>query len=747
VEQIAWDLRQADYPRAMNRALIQDLFNGKPPFEEEQPVNVNFLEGTRLAHDARAQFYGAFLKPGSYFTAHTDAGPKSKNGIYSNLVTMEMNKRMKRSMNYFETFRSKFAMDVLHGVGPSVWENGDVWCPDALGMEDILVPARTLLTMKNLPFFAVYRTFTAPELIKLTNKEKKDPAWNMDLVNECIKWIDDESTALMGNNWQEIWSPEKVSERIKSDGGFYAYDECPTINCFDFYFWNDNGKTEGWSRRIILDSWSTPQAAGAEPGHKIGDFGKGKFLYDGGNRKFAGKYSEIVAFQFADLSSVAPFRYHSVRSLGFLMYAVCHLQNRMRCRFNESVFESLMNYFRVASAEDADRAMYLNLVNRGFVDESIKFVPQAERWQVNAALIELGMGENQRLIEANAASYTQPNNFGQDRTQKTKFQVMAEINASTTLVTSALNQAYRYQEGEYHEIFRRFCKPNSTDPDVRSFRESVLRKGLPEKMLCVDEWEISPSRVMGAGNKTLEMAISEQLLQMRPLFDPDPQREILRDVVLNITDDPARAERLVPIEPLKVSDSVHDAQLASGTLMQGLPVALKTGQNHVEYIQAMLGALQTVIAKCQKSGGMATPDQIQGMQNIAQNIGQHIKVLSQDKNEKAAVAAFEKQLSKLMNFVKAFMQRLQEQMKKQSQQQGQQGDPKDAAKVQAMLMAAKVKADSAQKSHGQKTAQRELSWEKEEARKQKQFEMEQQRENLAAVAEVHRGSLKSVGDE
>jgi ribosomal protein S15P/S13E len=266
-------------------------------------------------------------------------------------------------------------------------------------------------------------------------------------------------------------------------------------------------------------------------------------------------------------------------------------------------------------------------------------------------------------------------------------------------------------------------------------------------MLCVDEWEISPSRVMGAGNKTLEMAISEQLLQMRPLFDPDPQREILRDVVLNITDDPARAERLVPIEPLKVSDSVHDAQLASGTLMQGLPVALKTGQNHVEYIQAMLGALQTVIAKCQKSGGMATPDQIQGMQNIAQNIGQHIKVLSQDKNEKAAVAAFEKQLSKLMNFVKAFMQRLQEQMKKQSQQQGQQGDPKDAAKVQAMLMAAKVKADSAQKSHGQKTAQRELSWEKEEARKQKQFEMEQQRENLAAVAEVHRGSLKSVGDE
>jgi len=40
-----------------------------------------------------------------------------------------------------------------------------------------------------------------------------------------------------------------------------------------------------------------------------------------------------VAFQFADLSAVAPFRYHSVRSLGWLLYAVINLQNRLRCKF------------------------------------------------------------------------------------------------------------------------------------------------------------------------------------------------------------------------------------------------------------------------------------------------------------------------------------------------------------------------------------------------------------------------------
>lgn len=745
VDQVCWDMRQADYPRAANRARINGLMNGEPPFKEEQPVNVNFLEGTHLSQDARAQFYGAFCKQGTYFKAHTDAGSKSKNGTYSNDVTYEMQRRMKRSMVYFETFRSKFALDVLHGIGPATWEDGDAWCPDAIGVEDVLIPARTLLTMKNLPFFAIYRSFTAPELIKLTSKPNLDKAWNMPLVNKCLEQVDKEASALMGNNWGEIWSPEKVQERIKSDGGFYAYDECPTINCFDFYFWNDNGKTEGWSRRIILDEWSTPSNGAGSV--RDSDIGKGKFLYNPKDRKFASHVSEIISFQFADLSAVAPFRYHSVRSLGWLLYAVCHLQNRMRSRFNESVFESLMNYYRVKNMEDADRALYLNLMNRGFVDESIQFVPQAERWQVNSQLIELGMGENQRLIQAHSSSYTQPQNFGQDKQDKTKFQVMAEINSSTTLVSSALGQAYRYQEPEYREIFRRFCKKNSNDMDVRSFRAAVLRKGVPEELLNPELWEIEPSRVMGAGNKTLEMAISEQLYSMMPKFDPDPQREILRDVVFNITEDPARAERLVPIEPLKVSDSIHDAQTGvAAALMQGLPVMVKTGQNHAEVVQALLFTLKSVIDRCNQRGGMATPDQIQGMGAIAQHIEEHIKILSQDESEKQAVAAFGKELGKLMNFVKAFVQRLQEQMKKQQQQQGQQGDPAAAAKIQLEAEKTKSKIELGKQSHAQKTAQRQISWEQKMQQDKVKFDQEHHHENVKTGAEIQREHIKTVDE-
>lgn len=755
VEQIVYDLRLADYPRSMNRTRINNLFNGVPPFDETQMrenginINVNPLGGTTLAHDARAQFYSAFLRPGQFFDAATDYGPKHKRITCSQIVTTEINKKMKRSLGYFETFRSKFAMDVLHGIGPSAWRNRDRWMPDAVAIEDIGIPSGTLLTMENLPFFYIYRSFTLPEIIRLTKRANVEKGWNMKLVNKLIKWVDSATQALMGTNWPEVWSPEKTAERIKGDGGFYTSDQVPTINCFDFYFWNDENGKEGWNRRMILDAWSEPQGSlgtGGMSDRKDLEFAKNQFLFNPGDRKYADKLSELLSFQFADLSAVAPFRYHSVRSLGFLVYGVCHLQNRMYCRFNESAFEATMNYLRINSPDDADRALKIDLVNRGIIDKSVEFVKQADRWQVNASLIEMAMNENRRVIDQNSSSFTQqPASVGTgDR--KTKFQVMAEIQQTTALVQAAFNQAYRYQEGEYYEIFRRFCRCDSDDIDVREFRANCLRQGVPEKCLMPDCWEIKPTQVIGAGNKTMEMAISEQLLSMRNLFDPEPQREILRDVTFAITGDAAKAEAWVPDEPVRVTDSVHDAQLATGTLMMGLPVSMKTGMNHKEYVVTLVGNLTLMIQKCQKQGGMATQQQIEGFSAVAQHIQQHLQILSQDPAEKPFVTEVEKEVAKMMNLVRAFSQRLQEQQQEAQAQSG--GIPPDQqAKVATTQAMAQVKIQNSKTSHAQKTAQKQIAFEGQQQRDQQAFELEQRRKNIEAMHNHARDNVAATIDQ
>lgn len=745
-------MRQADYPRALNRTAINQLFNGQPPWsdteaEENQiTVNYNGLDGCRIAHDARSQFAQNFQKPGKYFNATVDMGPKHRRQSWGNIVSTEMNRRMKNSLDYFECFRSKFACNVLHGIGPAIWQDQDMWCPEAAGVEDVLIPANTKLTMRNLPFFVLYHSWTAPELIALTNGPNCDPGWNKPLVDELIKWIDDSTVQLLNSNWPEVWSPEKQAERMKGDGAQYASDAVPTIDTFDFYYLVADGETPGWRRRIILDSWSSPnQGTISRREGEIWKKGGGQFLYNGHDKVFAAKREEIVSFQFADLSAVGPFKYHSVRSLGFLIYGACLIQNRLRCRFTESVFEAMMIYMRIKTGEDVQRALKAKLSNFAFWDESLSMIPANERFQVDAALVELGLKSNQQAIQDNSASFTQSQNT-QDKTERTKFEVMARLQASTTLIGAAMGQAYTYQKYEYREIFRRFMRTNSRDPDVRSFRAAVLRQGVPEVMLDHEAWDIDPERVMGAGNKTLEMTIAEQLMQMRQLYDPESQRTILRDVTTAITDDPARAEALVPEKPLRVSDSVHDAQLAAGVLMQGLPVSIKTGMNHPEYVETLLNSMAQMVVRIGKQQqGNATQAEIEGLQAIAQNITGHISIIAQDKSEKQRVKKYGDELGKLMNVVKAFAQRLAEERQKQAQQNGNgQMDPKDQAKIQATMMMAKTKAQLAKESHAQRTAQRQIQFQQEHQQRQQSHQANIAATDLETAAEIGRSRFKSL---
>ena len=760
VEQLCYQMKLADYPRGQNRARINELFNGFPPYtptevqENQINVNVNFLEGTTIAHEGRTQFYGAFLKPGRYFNAATDFGAVHKRKERSEIVSTEINRVMKRSLPYFECFRSKFALQVLHGIGPSVFRDQDRWCPQPVGIEDVAIPANTLLTMENVPFFAIYRSYTAPELIRLTRGPRVDPAWNMEQVDAILEWIDRETMALMGSNWPEVWSPEKAGERVKGDGGFYVGDQVPTIDVWDLYFWDDNGKHSGWKRRMILDSWATPTATGsyAQMSRRSGSVydKKNQFLYNPGERIFSDDMRGIINFQFADLSAVAPFRYHSVRSLGFLLYATCHLQNRLRCKFSEAVFEALLMYFKVKNLDDAQRALKIELANKGFIDDTLMPLPAAERWQVNAPLVKLGIQEMGGLISRHSASYSPtPEAGGSDKREKTKFEVQAEIAQMTSLTGAALMQSYQYQVFEYRDIFRRFCRKDSIDPDVREFQARCLKAGVPERMLSVEQWEIDPVRVMGAGNKTLELAIAEQLMQFRPLYDPSAQRSILREFTMATTDDPARAKNLVPEQP-EISDSVHDAQLRWGALMAGGQVNIKDGTNHIEVISTLLSMLGQKVQGIEQSGGMTDQKELLALGNVVDHISQEIEVLAQDKNEKQNVRQFQDMLGQIVNLIKAFAQRLKQSMEQQAGNGQAGGDPKEAIKVESAAQLAKIKQQNTRESHAQRTAQRQIQFEMEARRKAEQHQADMRmrsEENMQELASNQMLTLQELDHE
>lgn len=758
VESVAWQLRLADWPRAQNRAAMNALANGAPPYTEQEVeqnrivTNVNFLEYTKTLHDARRQLYTAFSSGNDLFTVDVDYGPSWKRREMASKITRKINTLIKKSRQYLDTRDSKFAQMVLHGIGPSHWDNQDKWCPEGVGIEDVLVPSNTLTSLKNLPFFVIYRQYTGFELYQMTHGAKRDPAWNMDMVDRAISWIDEQARQLNGTTWPETWSPEKMEERIKQDGGLYASDAVPTVDVLDLYFWSDQGKQSGWRRRMVLDAWGSPGVGGVG-GIQVSSMKdavlpeknflgtRNEFLYNPGNRKFATNIDEIIHFQFADCSCVAPFRYHSVRSLGFLLYAVCHLQNRLRCKFNDSTFESLLQYFRVSNPGDSERLTKVDLIHMGIIPEGLNFIPANERWSVPAELAESMMQINRQTISDNAGSYTTDFDFSKENSEETATRTMAKVNSSAALIGSMLQKAYNQQGFEYVEICRRFCNKSSRDADVRKFWAECLTDGIPEAALNVDRWNVQPVRVIGSGNKMLQVAMADKLVAMRPSLDPTAQKTVDRIYILANSDDPALAEQLVP-DKQPLSDSTHDAEVSVASMLDGQPITPSEGVNHQDYAEAWLRALAIQIKGVQSTGGKATMKEVLGMKNLIAHIGQQVQFLAQDKREKPLVKKLSDVLAQLTNLWKEIAHNTQAAMQ---QQQGQaQIDPKDAAKIAATKATADAKIQLGAQSHAQKTAQREIQFQQQIKQDAIKYKVDVAKTDMETAANIRRGRVQAL---
>lgn len=708
VTNILYDAWYADQQgRAKNRARIQDHANGIPPWTAEEAeaenfvTNVNFLEMTSMLQSARRQFANGYIKPGRFFTINLDYGPVSKRGDWSRTITNHLNRILKESQPYLEVLRSEFANVVLHGIGPSFWQDRQHFCPEPLGVEDVLIPSGTRLMMDNLPWFGVWRQYTAMELYKKTHGPRVDPGWNLKIVEKCLNWVRDQY--LQQPSYAAAFSPEKVSEQFKESLTAYPIDSVPTIDCWCFFYYDDEGKNNGWKQRIVLDNFAGGNG-------EIADVDKGEWLYDPGDRVYADKRENCIHFSFGDLSAKAPFLYHSVRSLGYLLFAICHLQDRLRCRFNDAVFENMTNYFRVSNPEDAERVQKIDLINKGVLPEGLDFVKAQERWNVNFQLAEGALQMNRDLIGEHSAAYVQDFDLGSKDEAETATKTMQKAQQASAMVGAMLSLSYEYQASQYREICRRFCLKNSRDPDVSKFRLLCLKDGVPEDAIDQTRWNLQVERVLGGGNKAVEIAQSQNLMQTRSLYDPDSQRVILRHWTLAQTDDPALTEMLVPANPLKVTDSVHDAQLAAAALMMGLEVSPREGQNHSEYIEVLLKDFGMLIQKVlQQQQGVANPEQLAGFQNLAQHIQTHIQMLAQQgPEEKARVKQYADILGKIMNYVKAFAQRLQEMQQLQAQQgQQPQIDPKDRAKLQFEIAHNQIKLKAQQAAATQRMQQRE----------------------------------------
>jgi hypothetical protein len=762
VEMVVWYMRLVDLPRGSNRALLDSLYNGNPPETREEAeiaqnqVNRNFLHGTNRLIQARSQWNNAMMGQSHYFDVSLDSGPVFKRQEWGHSISANINRELKRCRPQMEQVRAEGAQTILHGIAPSGFKDRRYPICKTIPISSLMIPSETEIDFENLEYYAIFREYTPSQLWDLTHGPKVDPGWNMAAVEAAWKYA--REIVVKDTNASAIqYMPERWEDLAKQDRGYLGSDAAPTIDVWDFYF--RSGKDgEGWYRRMFLD-WGVAEdtitSNSPKPDSRNGHGDKktyGGFLYTSGKRKFASAVSEILQCQFGDCSAVAPFKYHSVRSLGWLLWGVCDIQNRMQCRFTENVFMQFLWWFRVAGKGDFDRVKKAMFENMGVIPAGISMIPAQERFKPDYEMVKGGFEMNQQIMDEMSATFT--NNSQDLGKEETATATMAKVHSINALMSGILTLAYEYSKYKWMETSRRFCIKNNPYKMAKDFQLHCLQDGVPPEMLDASRWNIEPDKAIGGGNKILEMAIIQFLQGIRKNLGPDAQRKVDHMSIVSATDQPALAEDLAPIAgQKKLAPSVMNAAESTTRIMAGLDFMPSPEMVPEDYVTVWLHDMGTFISQIQQSGGVGDPKTLMGLGNLQKNIEQFLGQMATNEDDKEKVREYQKILTDMLNHIKGFAQRLQQQQAKQNGQGGEHAA--DQAKAQVIAQQGALKLRNADQSHALKTAQKITSFELNEQRADRKNKADIRRENertkqelaskmIQTVADVHTNRLKSL---
>ena len=737
------DMKSAAKKCALNREKINALFNGDNPWTDEEHeanrgfVNVNFLEPTRIAHNARQQLNNGFVKMGNYFRVAYDRGETaSQRTFFGAAITQHINKVLKSTCELNDVWEATNAQVVLHGIGPVYWHNRKCPIPYEVGVDEVLVPGGTFVSMRNLPFTAIAHEWTYDELYRMTQGKYVDPGWTTGSVKRILKSLK-EQRDLSSQAQGRIDEPEKFEEDLKSgtDGGT---GWAPTIGVWEFFAkrYDYEGENEQWDRMVVVD----PSRGSAEVERDSTSENKVEFLYDSKKRSegYAEDYRHFLHWQFGNVSNVAPFRYYSIRSLGYLLYATGRLQNMMRCKFNDRIFSEMMDYFRNVAEADRERFEQIELYHMGVLPEGVSFVTASERHQVNEALVSLGMSQNRQLMAESSATYTPDVERQSASAYQSATEAMIRMQNSQSLNSAMMSQSYSRATYLYQEICRRFAMKGNKHPMVRKFRELCAEDNIPDEVIeNIDCWVVEPERVLGGGNKSMEMLQAQQLMNIRPQLDPDAQRDCTRKFITATTDDPKLAVEWVAPQP-KLSSSAMIANLAFGTLMGGFPFEPEAGISEPEYINTLLQLMNIGVQQLDGLAQMPNSTQLKaqkigGLINASQHVEQHINIMGQDPQAIPQAKMFGEGLSNIISRAKPH----RDQMQKEMEEQQQQGviPPSEIAKIEATKLKAQTDSEINVMKAQQKERHRDVS-----------FMNENERRNATTAQDIQRDQIKTLAD-
>lgn len=662
-------MRKADEASARNRAAIDEMFAGAPPYDDAElratgqgaRANVNFGEADALLESALSGYIDLLSSVETLVNFKTKFGDIQERIDYEGIISAEIT-RMLRGWNAYTPNWLRLATHfVAHGVGITYFESDLDWRWRVGGLGEFLIPRRTLASESEIEVACCSRVMQAQQLYRFIEDPQSaiDVGWNVEVVKRAIQ--NAVSSSPTSGKHSTDW--EGIVREMKSNDLYIGTATASEIKLVHVWNVEFDGRV---THSIILES-DTPNTDG--------------FLY----RKIGKFPSMEQAFTVFTYGVGVNGHYHSIRGLGAKIFTEIQTSNRLRCQMVDG---ALLSSSVILQPTTEDALQNLQLTYFGPYTILSPGVEIQDRTIPNASTSVIPvLSDMSRLISNRTAGY-QAQATEVDSREKTKYEVKAQQSDRARLGTAALSLFYDPLERLFREVVRRVCRRGylPDDPggnEVREFRKRCFEQGVPlEAIYAVDIARVSVVRAIGAGSEQMRQLTFDEFSQIAPAFDDFGRQNLLRDrVAARIGYD--NADRYVQKPSAEARPSLDEkfANLENSSLKEGVALPTFPNDNHTVHSRVHITALSEGVSSIDE-GGADLPTVLPGLMTMLEHTTKHVEEMSGDPVVRDEAAANRKILSQITEVITngaKHVEKLRRQQAEQGPQQPGEAQPSAVA--------------------------------------------------------------------
>jgi hypothetical protein len=656
----AW---QADRSNAYNRARVQEMLDGLPPYEQSeldnlgqgQRTNLNLLEGAARVEAALGPYNDLTSSVDYIAQIETNEGDPQRQVEWNQIMSEEFD-RLIRGWSRFEFNNQSLAREfVVHGLGIVYFEDDFDWRWKVCGLADFILPRNTPANEEDIDYAIARRRYTTTQLYNFI----KDPefaeanGWNVEETKKAIYWATSSR-----NSAPTSWEWEELEREIKQNDIYFGRVRAKEIWVLHFWVREFDGTI---SHFLTLENGLNQD-----------------FLF-----KRVGRFKSIKNCLHIFTYGIGNGYYHSIRGLGYKIFPHIQVSNQLRCAVIDATFFSAGPVIQPEDSTALDELSFSYMGPFTLVPPNIKFV-DLKHQNISDNILPI-VRDLSAQIENNTGSYQvrgAPDQV-QGQKEKTRFQVQAELQKESSLSTSAMNLFYIPWDRVLTETFRRACNPqlSQLDPggkEAFEFRKRCLNRKVPMKAMQRIK-RIRAVRAVGYGSASARLLALDQIASAAPQFDEIGRRNAIRDRVAAYVGY-AQADRYVPSidQAGRQPQDQKDAELENAIMLLGQPVPVNATDVPRVHITVHFQAMHQVIASVK--GAQSPPMQGSAqLHNLLNHTTQHVQQMSQDPTRLQEVRF----INKGMNMVEGFLTALDHNVQEAQAAAAQQGE--QAAQAQAVL--------------------------------------------------------------